>query len=82
MVKPAKFKCSFLFIKSTIKEKSSKSALFWVKREYCLKWGIIMLVKSFNDWTEYIPVDLPSRILTVTDPTLKNYLIFLILQYP
>lgn len=82
LFKPSSVKCYFLFIKLTNNENKLKSACFWVNKGYFIKCGIITLVKSFNDWTEYIPVDLPSRILTVTDPTLKNYLIFLILQYP
>ena len=53
-----------------------KSACFWVNKGYSLKCGIITSVKSFNDWTEYIPVGLPSRTLTVTNPLLKNLFIF------
>lgn len=53
-----------------------KSACFWVNKWYSLKCGIITYVKSFKDWTEYIPVGLPFRVLTVTDPTSKNSFIF------
>ena len=49
-----------------------KSACFWVNKLYSLKCGIITQVQSFNDWTEYIPVGLPFRVITVTDHTSKK----------
>lgn len=60
-------------------KKKIKSACFWVNKGYSLKCGIITSVKSFNDWTKYIPVDLPFRIVTVTDPTAKKNIVFFLI---
>jgi hypothetical protein len=76
LLNPFSVKCSLFFIKLTNDENKIKSACFWVNKLYSLKCGIITSVQSLKDWTEYIPVGLPFRVLTVTYLTSRNYLIF------
>jgi hypothetical protein len=67
---PSIVRCSLRYTISATSLKSSKSALFWVKRGYFIKCGIITLIISLIEFTENCTV--PFVLLITIFPTPKN----------
>lgn len=58
-----------MFCSATICENKIKSAPFWLKSGYLLKWGIIIFVKSLISVTEYFRAfDLTSFLIVPIPP--------------